>query len=63
MKIQVEVEIFDDPEYCNDEEYDCPFLDQYENPWCNLFRCYNAEKHIFSVKNSDCKAAYQKAKS
>jgi hypothetical protein len=55
MKIQVEVEIFNDPEYCHDEKIECYYLEEFA---CRLYRTIiQCGKH----KCPQCKEAWQKA--
>jgi hypothetical protein len=55
MKIQVEVEIFDDPEYCHDEKIECYYLEEFA---CRLYRTIiQCGKH----KCPQCKEAMSKA--
>jgi hypothetical protein len=66
MKIQVEVEIFDDPEYCEHEtgyrSLDCCYLRR-DVSRCRLFREFLAGhgKDEVYEKCPQCKEAWQKA--
>ena len=63
MKIQVEIEIFDDPKYCNSpSKGNCRFLDQ---DWCEFFHSELDSEYKYKTeiaeKCAQCKEAYQEA--
>ena len=61
IKAQVEIEIFDDPEYCNSEAGMCPKLTGPAG--CKQFG--DIDRNIIirrTIKHDKCKTAYQKAK-
>lgn len=66
MKIKVEVEIFDDPEYCKNEFEECEYLDKMHHitrvDSCNLFNVTVKNSGGLKIKCPQCKEAYQKAK-
>jgi hypothetical protein len=62
MKIQVEVEIYDDEDYCHSPEKECKYLDRYMRKCC----LFNIAVHFrdnlsYYEKCPQCKEAYHKA--
>ena len=71
MKIEIKIEVFDDPEFCNDDKNSCSFVSGQTAVFfqgCNCFeeKIYYDTGHIDSgnylLKCDQCKAAYRKAK-
>ena len=63
MKVKIEVEIFDDPEYCEKDGDGCYFLNT-DDAWCILFKddAYNPNECLF-VKCDQCIKAIKKQRS
>ena len=68
MKIQVEIEVFDDPEYCDDNNTGgCIFIGESNTAssfyFCNIFKDRLKENKFFNwyIKCDQCKTAYQEA--
>ena len=60
MKINAEVDIFDDPEFCDSRTglYQCGYIEDFN--YCGLY-CVKIDG-MRRKKCPECKAAYQKAK-
>jgi hypothetical protein len=61
MKIQVEVDVFDDPEYCQNKNGSCKYLYAEPEDFCLLFHEFLMHMGLYR-KCDECKAAYSKAK-
>ena len=65
MKLQVEVDIFDDPEFCDNSKKYCIFTGTegrgFSERWyCEIFRCELTEDFTTLIRKCDqCKSAYQ----
>ena len=63
MKIQVEIDIWNDPKLCQDKHNSCKYLVQDYNStrYCRIFSCDLKRFVKAAIKNDQCKATYQAA--
>lgn len=66
MKIKVEVEVFDDDEYCCEGKNQCFFYEvRHFSRWCGLYMAWLGEQecgdYYRTIKHPKCKKEYQSA--